>query len=101
SARATSLCRILRPSAALRLSVTLFTPRLLVSKNELGWPGSTEETREVSPPSGTSILMTSAPRSAINMYGTVPACAVEQATTLTPCSGPWRLVMVHPHFAHV
>src|SRR3984885_9931151 len=51
-------------------------------------PGSTVEPRELSPTSGTSILITSAPRSAISMYGTVPACAVEQATTLTPCKGP-------------
>src|SRR5215469_5870963 len=51
-------------------------------------PGSMVEPRELSPTSGTSILITFAPRSAISMYGTVPACAVEQATTLTPCSGP-------------
>src|SRR3954465_11842180 len=51
-------------------------------------PGSTVEPRELSPTSGTSILTTSAPRSAISIYGTVPACAVEQATTFTPCSGP-------------
>src|SRR5215472_14485255 len=56
-------------------------------------PGSTVLPREVSPPSGTSILITSAPRSAISMYGTVPACAVEHATTLTPCSGPCGSVM--------
>src|SRR4029079_18756022 len=54
----------------------------------LGRPGTTLEVRELSPVPGTSILMTSAPRSAISIYGTVPACAVEQATTLTPCNGP-------------
>src|SRR5215470_11364967 len=53
----------------------------------------TVEPRELSPVSGTSILMTSAPRSAISMYGTVPACAVEQATTFTPCSGPYGSVI--------
>src|SRR5271169_4373594 len=93
SARSTSFLRISRPSAVFRFSVTLFTPRLLVSKYVLGKPGSTVEPRELSPISGTSILITSAPRSAISMYGTVPACAVEQATTLTPWSGPWGAVM--------
>jgi len=68
--------------------VTLFTPRLLVSKKVLPLPGSTVMRREGSPPSGVSILITSAPRSAISIHGTVPACAVEQETTLTPCSGP-------------
>src|SRR5260370_42162117 len=53
----------------------------------------TVELRELSPISGTSILMTSAPRSAISMYGTVPAWAVEHATTRTPCSGPCGSVM--------
>jgi hypothetical protein len=67
SARATSLCRIARPSGALRSRVTLFTPRLLVSKNVLGMPGSTVMRREGSPLSGASILITSAPRSAISM----------------------------------
>src|SRR5215475_11467010 len=93
SARATSLRRISRPSSVFRFSVTLRTPRLLVSKYVLGRPGSTVEPRDVSPPSGTSILITSAPRSAISMYGTVPAWAVEHATTLTPCSGPWGAAM--------
>src|SRR4051794_7062963 len=51
------------------------------------------DVRELSPLPGTSILMTSAPRSAISMYGTVPACAVEQATTFTPSSGPRGLAM--------
>src|SRR6478735_328600 len=88
SALATSLCRIALPSAVLRLSVTLFTPRLLVSKKVLPLPGSTVMRREASPPSGVSILITSAPRSAISIQGTVPACAVEQETTFTPCSGP-------------
>src|SRR5215469_530972 len=56
-------------------------------------PGRTVEPRELSPTSGTSILTISAPRSAISMYGTVPACAVEQATTFTPWSGPCGSVM--------
>jgi hypothetical protein len=89
SAFATSLRRIARPSSLLRFSVTLFTPRLLVSKKVLPMPGSTVMRRDGSPPWGDSILMTSAPRSAISIQGTVPACAVEQETTLTPCSGPW------------
>src|SRR5437588_4428789 len=93
SACAISLYRISRASAAFRFSVTLFTPRLLVSKYVLGRPGRTVEPRELSPTSGTSILITSAPRSAISMYGTVPACAVEQATTFTPCKGPCGSVM--------
>src|SRR5215469_17357499 len=93
SARATSLRRIARPSSVFRFKVTLRTPRLLVSKYVLGRFGSTEELRELSPPSGTSILITSAPRSAISMYGTVPACAVEHVTTLTPCKGPCGSVM--------
>src|ERR1700676_4540816 len=88
SAVATSLRRISRPSGACRLRVMLFTPRLFVSKYVLGKPGNTVDPRELSPTSGTSILMTSAPRSAISIYGTVPACAVEQATTFTPWSGP-------------
>jgi len=67
SAFATSLCRIARPSGDLRLSVTLFTPRLLVSKKVLPLPGRTVMRREPSPPSGVSILITSAPRSAISM----------------------------------
>src|SRR4051794_14704049 len=54
----------------------------------LGRPGNTLEVRELSPLPGTSILITSAPRSAISTYGTVPACAVEHATTFTPSSGP-------------
>ena len=61
------LAQDLAPSGAFRFSVTLFTPRLLVSKNVLGMPGSTDATRELSPPPGTSILITSAPRSAISM----------------------------------
>src|SRR5215471_187619 len=89
SARATSLCRMARPSTDFRLSVTLLTPRLLVSKKVLPLPGSTVMRRDPSPPSGVSILITSAPRSAISIQGTVPACAVEQDTTLTPRSGPW------------
>src|SRR5271169_1301581 len=93
SARSTSFLRISRPSAVFRFSVTLFTPRLLVSKYVLGKPGSTVEPRELSPISGTSILITSAPRSAISMYGTVPACAVELATTFTSCRGPCGSVM--------
>src|SRR5471030_2683439 len=93
SASATSRCRIALPSGVLRLSVTLFTPRLLVSKKVLPMPGRTVMPREGSPPPGGSILITSAPRSAISMYGTVPACAVEQATTFTPCRGPCRSVM--------
>src|SRR6202012_3590590 len=93
SARATSRWRISCPSGVFRFTVTLFTPRLFVSKYVLGIPGSTVEPRDVSPPSGTSILMTSAPRSAISMYGTVPAWAVEHATTLTPCKGPCGSVM--------
>ena len=56
-----------RPSGDFRFSVTLFTPRLLVSKKVLGMPGSTVMRREPSPPSGGSILITSAPRSAISM----------------------------------
>src|SRR3954447_16413402 len=64
-------------------------------------PGKTVEPRELSPISGTSILITSAPRSAISMYGTVPACAVEHATILTPCSGPHApfggSLMMFPH----
>jgi hypothetical protein len=39
----------------------------LVSKKVLGMPGSTVMRREPSPPSGVSILITSAPRSAISM----------------------------------
>ena len=59
--------RMSRPSWVFRLSVTLLTPRLLVSKYVLGMPGKTVEPRELSPISGTSILMISAPRSAISM----------------------------------
>jgi hypothetical protein len=66
-----------RPSGVLRLSVTLLTPRLLVSKKVLPLPGSTVMRREESPPSGVSILIKSAPCSAISIQGTVPACAVE------------------------
>src|SRR5262245_60082649 len=71
----------------------LFTPRLLVSKKVLGMSGSTDMVREVSPPPGASTLITSAPRSAISMYGTVPAWAVEQVTTFTPCRGPCGWLM--------
>jgi len=48
-------------------SVTLLTPRLLVSKKVLPLPGRTVMRREPSPPLGVSILITSAPRSAISM----------------------------------
>src|SRR5262245_52584211 len=60
----------------------------------LGSPGKMLDLRVLSPPSGTSILITSAPRSAISMYGTVPACAVEHATTLTPASGPCAVSLI-------
>ena len=39
--------------------------------------------------------MTSAPKSAIKLYGTVPACAVEQDTTFTPSSGPLFCFMIY------
>ena len=61
----------------------------------LGIPGKTVEPRELSPLSGTSILIISAPRSAISMYGTVPACAVEQATIFTPAMVPSAVSTAH------
>ena len=100
SAVSISLWRIFRPSSDFRFKVTLLTPLLLVSKKELISPRSSPAVLEPSPTPGTSTLITSAPRSAIIIYGTVPACAVEHVTALTPLNGP-ALSAISISFANV
>ena len=94
SAVLTNLCNIVLASGSFKFRVILLTPRLFVSKKELtSSPLITPALRLLSPPLGTSIFITSAPKSAINMYGTVPATAVEQVITLIPSNAPFKASM--------
>src|SRR4051794_35081334 len=87
SARPTRPSAADRPSAVDRSSVTLRLPTLSWPKNRLE-PDLRGRSLRMWSPSGASILITSAPRSAIILVQYGPAIIVEKSTTVRPDSAP-------------
>src|SRR3989441_1136240 len=79
--------RISRPSRALRLSVTLFLPRLTDMKYVASPATNGGHFRVSSPLPGSSTLTTSAPMSASIMVQNGPASTRVRSSTRTPSSG--------------
>src|SRR5215472_4369427 len=76
------------PAAALRSRTTDRLLRLSRTNGELSPPTNGPAKRTWSPPSGCSILITSAPRSASCMPQNGPAMKLPTSRTRTPASGP-------------
>src|SRR5262245_37453684 len=98
SASSTSARSAVLPASERRSSTTLRLPRFTFTKTPLiPGAGPTEMKRVLSPPGG-SILITSAPMSAMlcGQYG--PITIAGRSTTITPDSGP--LDMNRPLFGH-
>src|SRR5215510_6125104 len=87
SLRRASFRRISRPSGALRLSVTLFLPRLTDMKYVASPATKGGHFRVSSPLPGSSILTTSAPMSASIIVQNGPARTRVRSSTRTPSSG--------------
>src|SRR5262249_33963862 len=87
SLRRASFRRISRPSGALRLSVTLFLPRLTDMKYVASPATKGGHFRVSSPLPGSSILTTSAPMSASIIVQNGPARTRVRSSTRTPLTG--------------
>src|SRR5439155_19056366 len=83
-----SVCRIRRPSGALRFKVTLFLFRLTDMKYVDSPPTNGGQLRVSSPLPGSSTLITSAPMSPSIIAQKGPARTRVRSRTRTPASGP-------------
>src|SRR5690606_35780201 len=88
SASSASLRAISCPRASFRFSVRLFLLRDCTLHHSEVPSFSTRHWRNGSPPSGVSILMTSAPNSASMREQNGPGISVPSSRTLMPASGP-------------
>src|SRR5690348_419450 len=95
SASTTSARSAVLPSSVRRSSTTLRLPRLTLTNTPLIPGAGPTEMKRVLSPSGGSILMTSAPMSAMICVQYGPITIAVRSTTRTPFSGPLDILRRH------